>query len=49
MIDSSTTAVCVAQNINKYEKKVTVITNSIRVVEVFQDSKWVKIVCVVKF
>ena len=46
MIDSSTTAVCVAQIVDKYEKKVTVITNSIRVVEVFQDSKWVKIVCV---
>lgn len=46
MIDSSTTAVCVAQNIHKYEKKVTVITNSIRVVEEFQDSKWVKVICV---
>lgn len=46
MIDSSTTAVCVAQNINKYEKKVTVITNSLKVVEAFQNSKWVKIICI---
>lgn len=46
MIDSSTTAVCVAQNIRRYEKKVTVITNSIKVVEEFQDSKWVKVICI---
>lgn len=46
MIDSSTTAVCVAQNIHKYQKKVTVITNSLKVVEEFQDSKWVKVICV---
>lgn len=46
MIDSSTTAVCVAQNIHKYEKKVTVITNSMKVVEEFQDSKWAKVICI---
>lgn len=46
MIDSSTTAICVAQNINKLEKKVAVITNSIKVVEAFQDSKWVRVICV---
>lgn len=44
MIDSSTTALCIAQNINKYEKKITVITNSFKVVEEFQDSKWVKVI-----
>ncbi len=46
MIDSSTTAVCVAQEIEKNGKKVTVITNSIKVVEVFQESKWVKVICI---
>lgn len=45
MIDSSTTAVCVAQIIELEEKKVTIITNSIKVVEVFQNSKWVKVIC----
>lgn len=45
MIDSSTTALCIAQNIKKYEKKVTVITNSIKVAIEFQDSKYVKLIC----
>ncbi len=46
MIDSSTTAVCVAQNIHKFQKKVTIITNSMKVVEEFQDSKWAKVICI---
>lgn len=46
MIDSSTTAACVAQKLNKCQKKVTVITNSMKVVEEFQASKWVKVVCI---
>lgn len=46
MIDSSTTAVCVASNIEKYQKKVTVISNSLKVIEQFQDSKWVKPICI---
>lgn len=46
MIDSSTTALYVAQNINIHKKKVTVITNSIKTVEELQDSKWVKIICI---
>lgn len=46
MIDSSTTALCVAQNINIYKKKITIITNSIKIVELLQDSKWIKIICI---
>ncbi len=46
MIDSSTTAVCVASNIQKHQKKVTVISNSLKVIEQFQDSKWVKPICI---
>lgn len=45
MIDSSTTAICVAQSIEKEGKKITVITNSLKIVEVFQNSKWVKTIC----
>lgn len=46
MIDSSTTALYVAQNINIRKMKVTVITNSIKTVEELQNSKWVKIICI---
>lgn len=46
MIDSSTTAACVAQKLNECQKKLTVITNSMKVVEEFQDSKWVKVICI---
>jgi len=46
MIDSSTTAICVAQEIEKKGLKLKVITNSIKVVEIFENSKWVDVVCI---
>lgn len=46
MIDSSTTAICVAHEIERKGLKVKVITNSIKVVEIFENSKWVDVVCV---
>lgn len=46
MIDSSTTALCIGQNIKRHQKKVTIITNSIKVAIEFQDSKYVKIICI---
>lgn len=45
MLDSSSTVSCVAQNIKRHQKKVTVITNSLKVVEELKNSKWVKVIC----
>lgn len=44
MLDSSTTVSHVAGNINKYKKKVTIITNSLKIVDDFKNSKLVKVI-----
>lgn len=45
MIDSSTTAMCLAKKIEEKSKRVTVITNSLKVVEIFQNSKLTRVIC----
>lgn len=45
MLDSSTTALYIAKNLNTSKKKVTVITNSLMITHEFDKSKTVKVIC----
>lgn len=45
MLDSSTTVLHIAKNLNASKKKVTVITNSLKVADEFQNSKNVELIC----
>ncbi|MCY6369937.1 DeoR/GlpR family DNA-binding transcription regulator [Clostridium ganghwense] len=45
MLDSSTTALYIAKNLNTIKKKVTVITNSLKIAYEFENSKTVKVIC----
>ncbi|MCY6959254.1 DeoR/GlpR family DNA-binding transcription regulator [Clostridium brassicae] len=44
MLDSSTTALYIAKNLNKSNKKATVITNSVKIVCEFENSKNIKVI-----
>ncbi|MCY6483409.1 DeoR/GlpR family DNA-binding transcription regulator [Clostridium aestuarii] len=45
MLDSSTTALYIAKNLNTSKKKCTVITNSLKIASEFENSKNVKVIC----
>lgn len=45
MFDSSTTVLHIAKNLNMSKKKVTVITNSLKIADEFQNNKNVKLIC----
>ncbi|WP_066501506.1 DeoR/GlpR family DNA-binding transcription regulator [Abyssisolibacter fermentans] len=45
MLDSSTTALYIAKNLNISKKKVTVITNSLKITSELENSKSIKVIC----
>ncbi len=46
MLDSSTTSLYVAKNIKSHKLKVTIITNSLRILQEFEEDKSAKVICV---
>ncbi|QGU94362.1 DeoR family transcriptional regulator [Clostridium bovifaecis] len=45
MLDSSTTALHIAQNLNISKKKATIITNSVKIAYEFQNSRNIELIC----